>query len=259
LHGCRQSALEFAEASRLTELAEQHGLILVAPEQGVNDHQMRCWRWYERRNQERDRGEPGLLADLVAEVLGESVRWRADPDQVYAIGLSAGGVMALTLAATYPDVFAAVGAHSAPPHGSAGGILQGLSAMAGRTELPAVDGTSGMAPAIVFHGTDDTVVDPSNTDRVVRQWLDRWTACQEDPDAERKIQHSEHTTGPVRGRSSTVSRWFAGRGPAVLEVWRVHGLGHAWSGGLPEGSYSDPDGPSAGTEMWRFLVRHRLS
>ena len=40
-----------------------------------------------------------------------------------------------------------------------------------------------------------------------------------------------------------------------MELWRVEGLGHAWSGGRPEGSYADPKGPSATRALVRFFRR----
>ena len=59
-------------------------------------------------------------------------------------------------------------------------------------------------------------------------------------------------TERVRGAARTVFR--AGDGRPIVETWLVPGMGHAWSGGDPRGTHTDPAGPDATEDMLRFLV-----
>jgi poly(hydroxyalkanoate) depolymerase family esterase len=255
LHGCTQDATGFAEASRFTAGADRNGFLLVVPQQESHYHVNRCWRWYETAHQHRGAGEPALLAGIVRQVLAEQVRWRIDPRRVYAAGLSAGGAMALVLAATYPDVVAAVGVHSAPAYRSATGAGQALSAMAGQGVPPPPVPERGMAPVVVVQGRADTVVAARNGDAVTEQWLASAAAV---GDAADRVARSRTTRGHTGGRSWTATRWYTARGRKALERWVVDDLGHAWSGGLADAGYSDPAGPRAATLMWQFFRLHRL-
>lgn len=268
LHGCTQDALDFAAGSRFNELADRHKFVVVYPEQSVAHNGQRCWNWFRTGHQFREQGEPAILAGIVGRMLAERVRWRIDPERVYVTGISAGGAMAVVLAATYPELFAAVGVHSAPPYRSAAGPANAIAAMQGRAMPPPVQTAAGaMPPMIIFQGTFDGTVRPVNARRVADQWLAARandagprtsTGALVRPIGAPRVA----STSPVRPASArsrrgyTVSRWYSG-GREVLELWEVAGLGHAWSGGSTKGSYSDARGPRASTEMWKFFDTHR--
>jgi poly(3-hydroxybutyrate) depolymerase len=102
-------------------------------------------------------------------------------------------------------------------------------------------------PTIVFHGDRDTTVHPSNGDRIVEQ------------SAKAAGLKAKLSDGRVLNGHAYTRRNFADAdGRAVSEHWNVHGAGHAWSGGSPAGSYTDPRGPDATREMLRFFLQHPL-
>ena len=258
LHGCRQSSIEFAVESGFTTAADAGGFVVVAPRQELQHQLQRCWRWYDSTHQRRDGGEPAILKDIVDEVLAEDVEFRIDRRRVYTAGLSAGGAMALILATTYPDVFAAAGVHSATAYRSATQSLSALGAMAARRAVPSHGGIRGeMAPVVLIHGTDDRVVRPPNADRIVDQWLASRDAA--GPKGLNRVRPLATTRAfVVDGRRCIRTRWYTARGRRVLEYWRIDGLGHAWSGGRSKGSFIDRTGPRAADVMWTFFHRHRL-
>lgn len=237
LHGCTQRPDDFAAGTRMNAAAAERGLVVLYPAQTDAVNPSRCWSWFERPHQRRDAGEPAILAGMVREVIA---RHAVDPQRVYVAGLSAGGAMAAILGDAYPDLFAAAGVHSGLPAGAAGDVKSAFTAM--KRGAPAAATKPPQRPTIVFHGDRDATVHPLNGERLA-------TAAGSGS-IERMPGHA--------GRPYTrhVHRDAGGR--VVVEHWVVHGGGHAWSGGSPAGSFTDPLGPCATTEMLRFFARHRL-
>jgi poly(hydroxyalkanoate) depolymerase family esterase len=254
LHGCGQTPAEFVKATRFAAAADRNGFLLVVPHQQAHHHPRRCWHWYESAHQRRGAGEPAAIAGIIRQVTAEQTRWRVDPSRIYVAGLSAGGAMALTVGAAYPDLVAAVGVHSAPAYRSSARAPQALAAMAARTEVPPpLPGAAAIPPTIVIQGRADTVVRAGSGDRIADQWLAHRAAAG-DTVGQRRASGGRTTDG----RRYDVLRWYGPRGRRVLEYWLVDNLGHAWSGGLEKGSFSDPNGPRATTLMCSFFRLHAL-
>ena len=237
LHGCTQNPGDFATGTAMNALAEEHGCLVLYPEQDKGANHNGCWNWFETAHQARERGEPAILAGMTRQLVDEH---GADPARVFVAGLSAGGAMAAILGAEYPDVYAAVGVHSGLPAGSAKDLMSGLKAM--REPGKAKKLRRGV-PAIVFHGDADHLVNTGNGDAVLAQFL----KAQDGP-LQRHSEAHDHA-----GRRCTRSTWRDGS-RTVVEHWQLHGAGHAWSGGNPHGSHTDAAGPSASAEMLRFFL-----
>ena len=106
------------------------------------------------------------------------------------------------------------------------------------------------APVIVFHGNADATVTPANGDAVIAATLHGVEAV-----AEKAPGHE--AAGRRRVRRTVWRAADAGAdAPTLAEHWLVEGAPHAWSGGAPDGSYTDPEGPDASREMLRFFLAH---
>ena len=249
LHGCSQDPDDFARGTGMNALARQHGFCVLYPAQSSDGHVSRCWSWFKHNHQRRGSGEPAVIAGMTEAIL---LQHRIDRRNVFIAGMSAGGAMAATVAAEYPDVFAAAAVHSGLPHGAARDAGAALSAMfSGRCEPLPGDGLTAAVPTIVFHGDQDQTVHPSNGERVIAAAL----ACHCGVCAERSPQVQAGTAG-ANGRRYTRFIYTGCNGAVRGEHWLVHGAGHAWSGGRADGSYTDADGPDATAEMLRFFMAH---
>lgn len=254
LRGCTQDPADFAAGTRMNALADRYGVLVAYPAQPARDNGSRCWNWFRRQDQLRDAGEPSILAGIVGHIAADH---RVDPRRVYVAGLSAGAAMAVILGRTYPDVFAAVGAHSGLPFGAAHDVASAFQAMHGATGAGAAIGaaarerraeTAGVMPTIVFHG---------NADRTVHQR--NGTAIAHDAVADAAINAplaAQRIEATAAGRRHTRETFVDADGRSMVEHWVLHGAGHAWSGGDPSGSYVDPLGPDASAEMLRFFLQH---
>ena len=175
LHGCTQSPDDFAAGTRMNVLAEQHGFLVVYPGQAANANGSKCWNWFRAEDQDRDRGEPSLIAGITREV---AKNYRVDERRIFVAGLSAGAAMAVILGATYPELYAAVGAHSGLPYRAAHDMPSAFSAMHGAGPLPVMPNLRAKpvagrlspahhVPIIVFHGDSDPTVNAQNAAAIV--------------------------------------------------------------------------------------------
>ena len=252
LHGCTQSPDDFAVGTRMNTLAEEQIFLVAYPAQPASANAQKCWNWFSPGDQERDSGEPALIAGITRQIMRD---YAVDSARIYVAGLSAGGAAAAIMGTAYPDLYAAVGVHSGLACGAARDLPSAFAAMRrggtgtlrrASSEVTASDAAQ-TVPTIVFHADGDTTVHPSNSDHVLAQ------AGTTAGNLTTTVEHGEVANG---GRRFTRTLHADFCGIAVLEQWTVHGGGHAWSGGSAEGSYTDPRGPDASRAMLRFFLDH---
>ena len=247
LHGCTQSPDDFAAGTQMNELAEEQMFLVAYPAQTQAANMSKCWNWFSASDQQRDQGEPSLIAGITRQIMRD---FPVEAGRVFIAGLSAGGAAAAIMGATYPDLYTAVGVHSGLACGAASDMPSAFAAMK-QGGSPGGGGSrrsGGFVPTIVFHGDRDTTVNPINGDQVIAQ-------AKAAADLRTTISRGEAPGG--MGYTRTLQADESGR--PMLEHWVLHGASHAWSGGSAAGSYTEPRGPDASREMMRFFLEQPVA
>lgn len=252
LHGCTQDPDDIAKGTRFNSLAESHGFIVAYPEQPQNANGLKCWNWFDSAHQKRGTGEPALIASITQRILHD---YSVDARRVYIAGLSAGGAMALTTAYAYPEMFTAAGIHSGIAYGAVTSVAHALEVMHGGatdpSSLPSAVvhgmGSASYFPAIIFQGRIDKSVNVVNAAQIVSQLAAAFGA--------EPLRIISAKRADALGGYHVAKRVYGNSRP-LIEEWIVDELGHAWSGGSTEGTYTDPNGPDASREMIRFFLEH---
>lgn len=261
-HGCKQSPEEIAAATRITELADQRGFIVLLPRQKQSANPWRCWNWFDARTA-RGKGEAAIVLAQLEAVVREH---RADKERVVVAGLSAGGALAAALALRHSANVRGVFVHSGLACGAASAPIAAMKVMShgpdNDVEALARDERRDAAqppflPLCVVQGEGDDVVVPANASALVRQFL----AFNAHPALARDAPPGVH--GWPLPDPDSEARERVGEREVVTREWRIEGrlcarhvlvsrLAHAWSGGDARYPYNDPAPPPATLMLERF-------
>jgi len=220
LHGCTQTAAGYDHGSGWSHLADAHGFALLYPEQQRANNANLCFNWFHSEDIRRDAGEALSIRQMIAAMVAAH---GIDPDRIYVTGLSAGGAMTSVMLATYPEVFAGGAVIAGLPYDTAHSVPEAFDRMRAHGGPPAAalgdlvakaSPHDGPWPILsVWHGTADATVHAANATLVVEQWRALHGAPREAAQVEQGAGHQR-----------TV--WHDGKGRAVIEEYRINGLGH---------------------------------
>lgn len=260
LHGCEQTATQFAQGTRMNRLAERKGFAVLYPQQALTNHTRRCWKWYDKATQEGG-GEAAMIAGLINKIAGS---YAIDRSRIYIGGMSAGAGMANIVALRHPELIAAVGLHSGPAFGAGHSGLGALSVMqhgAGQRADSAIAEVLAhrpgfpQMPVILIQGQGDRVVRPINQTHLMRQslLLNRAPAATA-VSVVLKPGGRPGSRNPARAHQ--IHDFHVGK-KLLLRVAQIEQLGHAWSGGDASLSFNAREGPDASRMMVDFFAKHR--
>jgi poly(3-hydroxybutyrate) depolymerase len=308
VHGCGTTARQMMGSTLLTRVADEERFVVVYP-----DNQGGCWHAVSEdayhtaaaSDANITRGGGGE-ADIIAGITEHATaRYNGDPNRVYMMGMSAGAFQTSATAAAYPELYAAIGENAGGGPGMSVACLgypdaaipayarYGASTMGDRAHV---------MPFFAIGGTEDPLGQQQNTGGCVRlaylQWLyinnivkpavgvvepgagvllppgARSTTASLLPSDTFRDDPASRTTGQVpEGWTWTRSVARGPDGCQVAEDWVVHGMGHYWSGGSTDPTYTspqptptggeapgfnDPRGPSASQLSWDFFKKFTL-
>ncbi|RPK14578.1 hypothetical protein FH5_00013 [Priestia endophytica] len=263
LHGCSQNADDFAKGTRMNNLGEEKGFLVLYPEQSSFANVNKCWNWFSVSNQKRGWGEPATIVGMINKVKGT---YSIQNQSVFVAGLSAGGGMSVILGATYPEQFASIGVGAGLEYGASSSAFSAFYAMQNGGPNPNLQGkyayeqmgkNARVMPVIVFHGNADSTVVLKNGNQVISQWATTNDWADDgilngtiDDQADSVVEKTKQG-----GKAYTQYSYTNENGQIVLEKYIVNNMEHAWSGGSPLGSYTDEEGPNASEIMWSFFEK----
>lgn len=226
MHGCTQTATQYATESGWNLLADQHQFYTVYPEQNSTNNSSKCFNWFNYDDQNRGQGEAMSIKQMVDYMISH---FSIDTNQIYVTGLSAGACMTNVMMATYPDVFNKGAVMAGAPFKSATSALGASNAMYGlvthsaaqwgdsvRSQKPSY---SGQYPKVaIFQGGSDFVVNINNVTEEVKQWTNVHSAD----------QTADLTQTNFNGNNLvTKTSYYNTSNQPVVETYTISGMGHA--------------------------------
>jgi poly(hydroxyalkanoate) depolymerase family esterase len=257
IHGCKQTAAELAQGTRITALADAHGALVLMPHQSDAANPYRCWNWFDARTV-AGKGEAAIVAKMIRSV---AASWRADPARIMVAGMSAGGALAAILGLRYPKLVRAVATHSGIACGAAASAYTVLTAMKRGPETDVAQiareaRTSAdiVVPLLAIQGAVDDVVAARHAWALARQYLvlngvavpDGGATTVPPPDFDARdataAAHVAHT------------REWRRDGRPLVRLVEIDWLGHAWSGGDPALPFNEGAPPDATAMIGEWLA-----
>lgn len=267
VHGCQTTAEQQMRSSLFNEVAQRERFVVLY----VDVDQLgrlqpgpanQCWKFPYPPAWTRDNSDAGAIAEMTRTAIAER---NIDPERVYLLGMSAGGLMVSIDAAASPDLFAAVGIIASagyvdwPCFTTGVGIPVEQSAELAYREMGP---RARIVPRIVMGGTADAAFPPNCVKKALEQGLRTsnlvLTGTQTAPIS---LEPASVRDGRVPGGYAyTVSSFLDPDGCLIGERWIIDGLAHAWPGGSTDPQYNnDTKAPDAAAVFWAFLERYWLS
>jgi poly(hydroxyalkanoate) depolymerase family esterase len=224
-HYCTGSAQAMYDGTQFDELAGQYGYIVVYPSV---TRESKCFDVASQASLSGTGGDSVSIKSMVDYALAN---YGADPNRIFATGISSGSMMTNVLLGVYPEVFKAGSSYAGVPftcfattNGSewntdcATGTINRTPQQWGDAVRNANPGYNGPWPRMqIFHGTEDEALYYPN----FQEQIDQWT------NVNGTDLTPEYTDHPQSNWTRT--RYGSAGGQALVEAVSMQGVNH----GLP--------------------------
>jgi poly(hydroxyalkanoate) depolymerase family esterase len=266
-HGCQTSAEQQMRSSRFNDLADRKGFVVAYPDVTAAEAAQpgpvaRCWQFFVPANQHRDGPDPTAIAGITRTVLA---RWHLDPQRVYLVGMSGGSFMTSIMAATHPDLYAAVAIAAGGAYADTQCLVTNQDTTPASTFAQSAFVEMGkrarVLPRLVMGGDADQGIPPACADKALEQGLRTDNLVMSGSQTRPLSLTPTSVTQDANpgGYPSTVSSYADAAGCLIGQRWLIHGMNHFWPGGSADptwANWTDPKGPSGAEVAWRFFTHY---
>ena len=177
LHGCVQQGDKLAQQSGLLALANKKQFSLLIPQQSQNNNIKTCFNWFSKQDIEKNQGESLSIKNMINTVNGEQ-----NFNNIYIVGLSAGGAMASSMLVNYPELFTAGAIIAGIPYPCADNLITAIACMRSGPSQSSTELTklvkqikplqSNWPMLSIWTGNQDSVVNPKNAQQLALHWAE---------------------------------------------------------------------------------------
>lgn len=270
VHGAQTTAEQELHATGFNRVAEREGFVVLYPDVDAVGRSApgplnQSWEFYDPSTYFRGNGDSAAIADMTRDTMAHAP---IDPERVYVVGVSAGGLMEAVEAAAYSDLFAA--AVSVESAGYADGFCftdgVGIPVEASAQLAFAQMGPRArVVPTMVITSDGDLAFPYTCGEKALQQGLRMNNlVLSGSQDAPLKLTPASVRHDQVPGGYGyDVSSYRDPDGCLVAEQWLIHGMPHSWPGGPTVDpkytGYTDRKAPSGAEAAWAFVRRYAKS
>jgi poly(hydroxyalkanoate) depolymerase family esterase len=224
IHGCGQTKSDFMTATLMNNVAQAKGFATLYIDGAVNA--IGCWEYWSAKTQSRTAQVNEGIANIVNKVKKD---YKIDNGNVWIGGVSSGAVMAVNMAATYPDLFSGAVIEAGLPFGNGASTSPTITAADSAARvLEAMGNYKRLIKVLVFHGDSDAMVPPDSSDRIASAFATVFQAI--NPNVVVPATPTS-TSGTAGSTNHTRYTYATLDGEELVVYYKVDGLGHGWMGG----------------------------